>query len=174
MRNRVWILAFMVVAGLFLLGSNCEYGLAPRYTAVEGDLIFNGEWPEQAIMCFIVIVDEKPDELVLDPNLLKGFYQIPESDVSARTDSVHFEIELNQGSYNWTFVAILDSAALNDPENGLGWRNLATEYIDEEDPNKLGSLEIGESSKPKIRMLVDFTTPYQGIGNPGYFHLESR
>jgi len=171
-KRKLLIVGLVLLALPFLLGSKCDYGIKPRYTAVEGDVIFRGEWPEQAIMSFIVVVDEKPAELVLDTKLLKGFFQIPEYDVMSRTDSVHFNIELNEGVYNWIFVAILDSSALNNPENGLGWRNLAGEYRDESFPSQLGSVNIGEDSKPYIKIIVDFETPYQGVGNPGYFHLE--
>lgn len=156
------------------LGSDCEHGLKPRFTAIEGDVIFEGEWPTEAILCFIVVVDEKPAELVLDPSLLKGFFQVPENLLKAGIDSVHFSIDMNPGEYNWIFVAILDSTALKDPENGLGWRNLASEFRDPQVPEQLGSVLIGEDDRPYIKMVVDFATPYQGVGNPGYFHLEGK
>ena len=172
MKKGIFVSILIVFAALLSMGSKCDYGLKPRFTAVEGDVVFEGEWPEAAVMAFVVVTDEKPDELVLDMNLLKGFYQIPSSDVEAGVDSIHFEFDINPGVYNWTFVAILDSAALNDPENGMGWRNLAAEYLDPDDSTSLGSISVGEDSKPNIKMIVDFDDPYCGIGNPGYFHLE--
>ena len=175
MRKYILSVFLITVAALFLMGSDCDHGLEPRFTAVEGDVIFEGGWPEGAEMAFVVVVDEKPDELVLDINLLKGFYQIPDDQVG-HADSLHFSIDVGAGVYNWAFVAILDSVALNDPDNGLGWRNLAGEYRDPADSTALGSILVGEDERPHIRIGVDFDTPYVGVGNdPGngeYFHLE--
>jgi len=174
MKKKIFTAVFAVFVGLLCMGSECDFGLKPKFTVVEGDVLFLGDWPDEAVMAFIVVVDEKPDELVLDLNLLSGFYQIPEFDIENEVDSIHFEIELNAGVYNWVFIAILDSAALNDPDNGMGWRNLAAEYLDSDDSTSLGSISIGEDEKIFIEMIVDFDNPYRwrdDFGDLQYFHL---
>lgn len=168
-KRRPIILVASFLLSLFLLGNKCDYGLKPRFTAIEGDLLITGEWPDAAVLSFIVVTDRKPDQLVLDPGLLKGFYQVPENYISSGVDSVHFEIEMNVGTYGWIFVAVLDSTAIRDPENGLGWRNLAGEY---KVNNQLGSVVIGEDERPYIKIYVDFTNPYwDHIPGHDPFHL---
>jgi len=172
MKTRLIKIMSLMFAALFLLGSNCDTGLEPRFTSISGDLIIDGEWPEEAVLCFVVVTNEKPEELVLDQSLLKGYFQFPDEIIEEEWDSTHFEFDLNPDTYNWVFVAILDSAAIKDPENSLGWRNLATEYTTSDEPPQLKSVTVGEDEQPFIKMKIDFDTPYQGVGNPGYFHLE--
>lgn len=165
----------IVTAGLFLMGSNCDHGLKPRFTALEGDLLITGEWPEETEMCFIVATHEKPDELILDVQLVQGFYQLPDNVFEEDMDSLHFQIDMPPGEYGWIFFAVLDSAALSTENSSMGWRNLAAEYRDPEDNSKLGSVTIGQDEMPYVKIYCDFTTPYRGVGNDGpldYFHLE--
>ncbi|HHS51075.1 MAG TPA: hypothetical protein ENN07_08175 [candidate division Zixibacteria bacterium] len=175
MKRKIWLSTFAIIVGMFLLGNNCDYGIKPDAQSLVGEVIFNGEWPESATMAFIVVTHEKPSELILDQNLLKGYYQIPDYDLLARPDTIHFEIEMNSGIYNWVFIAVLDDAAVDfapDNPNPLGWRNLAGEYRDPENPSRLGSVEIGEGiPQQHIRIMASFDPPYQGVGNPGSFRL---
>lgn len=175
MKTKHWIYLILAVVSLFIMGSNCDHGLKPRFTALEGDLIIIGEWPEETEMCFLVATHEKPDELILDVQLVQGFYQLPDRVFNEGQDSIRFHIEMPAGEYGWVFFAILDSAALSTVNSNMGWRNLAAEYLDPSDESKLGSVTIGEEEMPFIKMVCDFTTPYRGVGNDGpldYFHLD--
>ncbi len=172
MKKRIPLYIAFVLIALFTLGSDCDYGLKPRFTAVEGDIVITGDWPEEAKMCFLVVTFEKPEELVLDITLVQGMYQFPDAAFQENWDSTHFDIEMPAGEYCWVFFAILDSTAV---EGDLGWRNLAAEYLIEgQDSIELGKVNIGEDEKSSIKIKVDFTVPYRGIGNNGpldYFHL---
>ncbi len=177
MKIEHWLLILIVAGCLFIMGSNCDHGLKPRFTALEGDLIIVGEWPEETEMCFIVATTEKPDELILDVQLVQGFYQLPDNVFHENKDSLRFHIDMPPGEYGWIFFAVLDSAALSTENSTMGWRNLAAEYLDPDDNSKLGSVVIGEDEMPFVRIECDFTTPYRGVGNDGsmdYFHLEGN
>jgi len=175
MGKKYCLYALFVVIAFVVIGSNCDHGLKPRFTAVEGDLIIKGEWPEGTEMCFVVVTYEKPEELVIDIQLVQGFYQVPNTVFEEEMDSTHFRIEMPAGEYGWVFFAILDSAALDTENSTMGWRNLAAEYRAPADSSQLGTITIGEDELPYVKMEVDFTTPYRGVGNDeplDYFHLE--
>jgi hypothetical protein len=175
MKAKHWIYLIIIATSIFLMGSNCDHGLKPRFTALQGDLIVIGDWPERTEMCFLVATHEKPDQLILDVQLVQGFYQLPDNVFKDGLDSVRFHIEMPPGEYGWIFFAILDSSALSTVNSNMGWRNLAAEYIDPDDESKLGSVVIGEDEIPFVRIVCDFRTPYRGVGNDGlldYFHLD--
>ncbi|RKZ31935.1 hypothetical protein DRQ36_00415 [bacterium] len=173
MLKRTCFCLIIASIAVFSLGSNCEHGLKPRFTAVEGNVIVKGDWPEEAVNCFLCIVEEKPEELVLDMQLLSGYYPFPNKMVTEGWDSAYFYIELPAGNYGWVFVAILDSASLDLENPDIGWRNLAAEYRDPLDPDTLGKVIVGEDELPFIEIEIDFTVPYQGVGNSPdeRFHL---
>ena len=175
MKKKIIYCAVIVLAAFLSLGDNCDHGLKPRMTSIEGDVIFVGEWSDEATGCYLGVTNEKPMPLVLDPQLLMGAYQFPVQLVEEKWDSVHFWLEVDAGKYNWIFIVILDDMVFAEPPD-YGWRNLAGEYRDPEDSSQLGLVEVGGTEPSYIRIVVDFTVPYVGVGNSPseYFHLKSE
>ncbi|GEM_PF-1923346 len=174
MKKKTIFLSIIIVIAILSLGNDCDHGLKPRLTAIEGVVIFVGEWPEEAIACYLGIVKVKLEELELNLDTLEGVYEFPQQVITEKWDSVHFWMEIPSGEYSWIFVGIFDEMIFADPPD-YGWRNLAGEYRDPEDTSQLGTAVVARDQTPYVRIVVDFTTPYVGVGNDPwkYFHLKS-
>ena len=60
MKKKIIYISIIVLAALLSLGNDCDRGLKPRLTAIEGDVIFIGEWPKEATGCYLAVTDVKP------------------------------------------------------------------------------------------------------------------
>ncbi|MCD6595619.1 hypothetical protein J7L68_08095 [bacterium] len=122
----------VILAGIFILLSGCDYGISPLNAPVlAGEVHFIGRMPQNVELCFVVIAIDRPPNDELDITYLGNYYGLPDSTLYSLkdtticendTNTIDFKISVGKGTYNWLFVAAIGNT------DSVGIWNVVGEY----------------------------------------------